>query len=439
MQLHLFHSNDIHSHFGNWYTIEKLIRSMKIKYGDCMCYVDVGDHIDRSHTYTEALFGKGNVQMLNDIGVNVVTIGNNEGITLSKAQLIDLYSEANFDIVVSNLYNNDGKRPSFVKPYSIQQVGNYKIGFIAATAEYPLYYELLGWQITSPLFELKKYAEEIRHQVDVLVCLSHLGQTIDDEICQQISEIDIVLGAHTHHYFKEGKWVNGTLQAAAGRYGDWLGHITIDIDNYQKRWHAELIDINQLGAQEDDVYLTGKIMLQDKITSLSYSLSADLLHACEMSYLLAESLSQFSQIPAVIINSGLLVHNLPRGEVTRYDILRCLPHPINPAIVTLSGAKLIETLKIVQCAEYRNQEVSGMGFRGTNFGDYVTLNLSYGELGYYYQDQLIEPDKIYQLITVDMYTFGRYFPEFINMDLKYLLPEFLRDIFGRYLQEIHSN
>lgn len=434
MRLHLFHSNDIHSHFEHWYSIASIIRNMNLKYGERMCYVDVGDHIDRSHTYTEALLGKGNVAMLNEVGVNVATIGNNEGITLSKAQLIDLYRDAQFDVVVSNLYDNNGQRPAFAKAYSIQQVGDYKIGFIGATAEYPLYYGPLGWTITPPIAALKKYADILRPQVDILVCLSHLGKDLDDDICRQIPQLDIVLGAHTHHYFEQGKWVNGVLQAAAGRYGDWLGHIIIDIDDQQLRMRAELIDINALGHQKDHAYIHGQTLLQDQVLTLSHALTPSLLNACQLSYLLAQSLAQFSRVPAVIINSGLLVNGLPRGKVTRYDILRCLPHPINPAIVTLSGAQLIEVLKIVQRAEYRNQAISGMGFRGTNFGDYVTLNLSYGEAGYYYQEQLIDVASTYQLVTVDMYTFGRYFPQFVDLEVRYVLPDFLRDIFTAYLK-----
>ncbi len=44
--------------------------------------------MDRSNIYTEATLGKGNVELLNEAQYDVVTIGNNEGITLSFEDLI---------------------------------------------------------------------------------------------------------------------------------------------------------------------------------------------------------------------------------------------------------------------------------------------------------------------------------------------------------------
>ena len=77
---------------------------------------DVGDHLDRSNIYTEATVGKGNVQLLNEAGYDVVTIGNNEGITLSHEELFHLYDHADFDVVVANVYASDGKKPAWMKP-----------------------------------------------------------------------------------------------------------------------------------------------------------------------------------------------------------------------------------------------------------------------------------------------------------------------------------
>ena len=64
--------------------------------------LDIGDHIDRSNIFTEGTLGKGNVHLLNDAKYDYVTIGNNEGITLSHEELESLYIAANFEVIVSN-------------------------------------------------------------------------------------------------------------------------------------------------------------------------------------------------------------------------------------------------------------------------------------------------------------------------------------------------
>lgn len=62
--------------------------------------------------------------------------------------------------------------------------------------------------------------------------MSHLGIRFDTRIAQEFSEIDLIIGAHTHHLFEEGELINGTYLAAAGKYGRFVGSIDITFDNH---------------------------------------------------------------------------------------------------------------------------------------------------------------------------------------------------------------
>lgn len=64
---------------------------------------DLGDAMDRVHPLSEATDGQANVELLNQIGYDAVTIGNNEGLGNTKEQLERLYQHANFDVVLGNL------------------------------------------------------------------------------------------------------------------------------------------------------------------------------------------------------------------------------------------------------------------------------------------------------------------------------------------------
>ena len=55
--------------------------------GEAFYLFDIGDNVDRSHPFTEGTKGKGNIRLLNEAGYDAVTIGNNEGITMSKEAL----------------------------------------------------------------------------------------------------------------------------------------------------------------------------------------------------------------------------------------------------------------------------------------------------------------------------------------------------------------
>lgn len=80
-KLWLYHTNDLHSHFENWPKIAAYIEE-KRQVHDQMLLFDIGDHMDRVNLVSEADYGKVNVKLLNQLGYDGVTIGNNEGITL---------------------------------------------------------------------------------------------------------------------------------------------------------------------------------------------------------------------------------------------------------------------------------------------------------------------------------------------------------------------
>ena len=101
--IHIFHTNDVHSHFSNWSRMQQFIKQQRAylkTIGETSYFIDIGDHIDRSDTYTEATLGKGIVKLFNEAGYDAVTIGNNEGITLSHEELSTLYEEANFEAIL---------------------------------------------------------------------------------------------------------------------------------------------------------------------------------------------------------------------------------------------------------------------------------------------------------------------------------------------------
>ncbi|MEM5598275.1 metallophosphoesterase [Niallia circulans] len=184
-----------------------------------------------SHPYTEATKGRINTQLLNEEHYDAVTIGNNEGITLSYEGLDHLYDEAKFDVIVANLYKRNGERPDWAIPHQIFKTAKgTKIGVIGITAYFEKLYELLGWKLTEPIEELSKQLEKIRGNVDIIVLLSHLGINDDEMIAANYPEIDVILGAHTHHIFHQGKIINNNLQGAAGKYGYYLGHIELKVD-----------------------------------------------------------------------------------------------------------------------------------------------------------------------------------------------------------------
>ena len=221
------------------------------------CFVfDIGDYVDRSHPFTEGTYGKGNTHLLNAAGYDAVTIGNNEGITMAKDALSTLYTEADFDVILCNLFEN-GKYPEWAVPFKVYTTAmGTKIGVIGATAEYPSFYAKLGWKVTEPREAVKKYVEQLKGDMDILVCLSHMGIHEDERLAANVRKLDVIFGAHTHHLFHEGEFVGPVLLAATGKYGDYIGQVTLQIDRYTKEVtgkNAMLFRTEQLERTESDI------------------------------------------------------------------------------------------------------------------------------------------------------------------------------------------
>src|SRR5690606_5912184 len=434
-KIHIYHTNDLHSHFENWPRIEEFIKQRKQQHeldGEDLFLFDIGDFSDRFHPYTEATMGKGNTKLLNNAEYTAVTIGNNEGITMPHQGLASLYEEANFDVIVANLYLPEQKRPDWVLPYQIYETKKgTRIGVTAVTTYYKKLYGLLGWELSEPFTELTMQINEMKDKTDMIILLSHLGIHDDEKIAEQYPEIDLILGAHTHHYFLEGKQTDNAFMAAAGKYGRYVGYVQLEIQN-SIQMEATLYETELLPSVQDEEekiqsFLDkGKQLLNETVTYMDNSLSFSWKEPSPLAELLCEALHEWCNADCTLINSGVVLTPLNSGRITKYDLHQMLPHPINPCIVELSGAELKEILLHAEDESWFELPVIGIGFRGSVMGNFVTKGVVIDNNEVFINQKPLEPENMYKLATTDMFTFGKFFSEIQRSQIKqYLLSEFL--------------
>lgn len=442
--IHIYHTNDLHSHFDHWPRIDSLLKERKkwhTEAGDNVLLLDIGDHVDRFHPYSDGTLGKGNVNLLNKAEYTAITIGNNEGITFPFAALDSMYKEAMFPVLVANLYYEDGRRPNWAKAYQIITTKEgTRIGLIGITVFYEHLYQLLGWKLTDPIIELRKQVDELKNQTDIIVLLSHMGINDDEAIARDFPEIDVILGAHTHHVLHEGKAINNSLVCAAGKYGQFIGHVILELENHaiQKK-KAVLYDTNELPevVAEDEVvsefFDEGKLLLQEKVIDLNNEIRSDNFKDSPLPSLLCDALKEWCEADCAFLNAGLLLDGLKKGAITRFDLLDICPHPINPATVHLKGNELKEVLLQTKDEQWPHLQVRGLGFRGVVMGTFIYSGITFKHdqqsVDIFINEEKINPTKLYKVAIPDMFTFGRFFPEIFRSKTKqYFLPEFMRDL-----------
>ena len=426
-RVHIYHTNDIHSHFENWPRISGYLReeSKRLEQeNETVFSFDIGDACDRVHPLTEATDGTANILLLNEVGYDAVTIGNNEGIGSSKKQLSHLYDEANFPVVISNLFDaKTGFPPEWAKIFHvIQTKSGHKIGLFGLTAPFPTSYKPIGWDVKNPDEVIGDILEMITPLVDSIILLSHLGIGEDQRIAELYPMISVIIGSHTHHLLPHGQVVRNTLLAAAGKYGQYVGHIELEIErNKIIAANATVKETATIKAPRNETEMIesyeikGHQLLNEQvIAAIPATFPVNWQGKSELVEIGLESLKEYAHTDAAILNAGLFMQPLVEGTVTKDDLHKILPHPMRILRCTLDGENLIRMIYEMEKNRLflRNFPIKGIGFRGKVFGEICYNGVAYdkmtGEVSWL--GKPIERSKQYTFATVDHFMFIPFFP-----------------------------
>lgn len=447
----IIHTNDLHSHFENFPKIERFIaekRQVAKKANDDFLLLDIGDFMDRAHPLSEATDGIANVQWLNKMHYDFVTIGNNEGLGNSHQQLKNLFNDASFQVLLGNVKDKTtGKK--FSATSKVLDYGENKIGLIGLTAPYILTYPLLDWDVSLVQDVLPGLVADLKKQgCGTVMLMSHLGISMDKKIAREYSDIDLIFGSHTHHLFENGEYSDGTYLAAAGKYGYYVGEVDLKIENnhlvdasISTFATAEMKELKSDETEIANYERVGHQKLQKQVlVELPKSLNNDFESKDSNIHYMLKAIEQVTDCDIAVLNNGLFLKELPKGNVTRDDIHDLLPHAMHVMKVTLKGRDLWRLFLEMEFNRLflRRHQQKGMGFRGKYFGelvyDGVTVNIDKRKV--LVHGEAIKPEKEYSVATLDHYLFVPYFPTIkIVGENKLYYPTFIRDVYSEFLKE----
>ncbi|WP_336784650.1 bifunctional metallophosphatase/5'-nucleotidase [Paenibacillus sp. MMO-177] len=455
----ILHSNDIHSRLENAARMMTYIEEQRAAYGnDRVLCLDIGDHMDRIRLETEGSDGLVNVELLNAAGYDAVTLGNNEGLTYSKDTLERVYREAKFTLLGANMRELDtGKLPEWLLPSTVMEKNGIRIGLIAATARYTDFYELLGWDLTDPLEAIAEEVKRLREQVDVIAVMSHLGINVDKQMAEKIPGIDLIMGGHTHHLLEEPLVIGGTSICAAGKYGDQIGRVELELDESAKRPFIRAACVPMAAYAEHPAAAAiiggyreaGERRLSRVIARLDAPLPALPERESPLGNLLAAGLRRHADAEIGIVNTGQLLGGLQQGDVTEGQLHALCPSPINPCRMLLSGANIRAALEEALLPSFTGMPIKGYGFRGEVLG---TLAIDGMEVEYdpsrpelhrivsiHVNGEPLSDEREYVVGCIDMFTFHiGYLSLGLATEVSYYLPEFIRDLLAEELREGHG-
>ena len=254
-QLVVLHTNDTHScvmpinpnladtamaNRGGYLRRVAMIKQERKANPDLLLF-DSGDFSQGSSYYT--MF-KGDVEvgLMNMMRYDAATIGNHE-FDFGLENMARLFRTAKFPIVCANYDFTGTCVEGLVKPYTIIKRNGIKIGVFGLS---PKMQGLVsdknckGVKFLDPTKSANDVVETLKNKekCDLIVCLSHLGWNTEDTddklLMANTRNIDIVLGGHSHSFFKELKYVNNLDGISIpndqnGKSGIYVGRITVDM------------------------------------------------------------------------------------------------------------------------------------------------------------------------------------------------------------------
>jgi 5'-nucleotidase len=174
-----------------------------------------GDFWQGSAYFTE-YGGSVEIQAMNAIGYDAVTLGNHEfdnGIEALGERLASLECP----VVVCNYDFSPFEAGKYIKPCVVVEKAGKRIGIIGVLCKLK---DMVAGDVADRIPEydmvstVQKYADELRPRCDLVIALTHIGYTehnpgdiTDPQLVAATRGIDIVVGGHSHTFMEEPDWV----------------------------------------------------------------------------------------------------------------------------------------------------------------------------------------------------------------------------------------
>ncbi|MBX2931745.1 MAG: metallophosphatase [Chitinophagaceae bacterium] len=256
----ILHTNDVHSRLepfsqednknaglGGVAARAALINDIRAEV-EHVLLLDAGDFFQGT-PYFNLYKGEPEIKAMNLMGYNAATLGEHD-FEAGMDNLANQISKATFPIVICNYNFTNTPMEGKAVPYTIIKKGNIKIGILGVGIDNK-------GLIPDELFKNAKYNNPIesantvadilkKENCDMIICLSHLGDrynddTLSDEIlAKENYHIDLIIGGHTHKFFKEPKKYfnrngNNTLVNQAGWAGMQLGRLDYSLSRTKNK------------------------------------------------------------------------------------------------------------------------------------------------------------------------------------------------------------
>lgn len=442
MKLTILHTNDLHSHFEN---IAKIATIFKQHTTANTLRLDAGDFADPRDSLIHAEEGKFASLLLSSLNYDAAAIGNNEGFM----DATTIFEVSKIPYVCCNLRFKDGAPLPNVVPSIIETIDNIRFLIIGNTvngeASYNDFFSLCNKHSSPYLEAIGEELERNKGNYDIAILLSHASYHEDIEAANRYPELQIIIGGHTHKLMNTVEKHNNAYLHISGQWGEHVGKLELEIDETSHNIVSCLSSQLPTSEVEDDLdtvkYLKSlRKISREKLSiplyTINHTIWHDLLLENPMSNLLADALYDSKECDLGIINSGVILGGLEKGDVSEYHLLSIAPSPLNPTYTLIKGSAIKEALELSLDEEYCLRCGSAAGYRSYYIGQLAfSYNVRIEDGIIYINNSPLVDGKEYRVMTSDYLQRGSGYPPLYSEKEVQYDNGTLRDLIKEYAKE----
>jgi 2',3'-cyclic-nucleotide 2'-phosphodiesterase (5'-nucleotidase family) len=383
-KLTILYTNDLHAQvdpaivpfisktrpIGGFANVATLVKRQKAADRNTV-YFDAGDYF--TGPYISSLTkGEAVVDAMNYLGLDATTIGNHEFDHGWENVLLQL-AKAKFPIVNGNLFLKGTDKLMWNRPYLIKKVNGIRIGVIGLHGKF-IFIDTVpadavkGVEARAEEVYLRKYIQELRNKVDLIVVLAHEGVPPppessglsriernlkrDIDLAKEVPGIDIIVSGHAHQGTPEPLVSNGTLIVSTDASTRELGKLEITYNKKRDKItsYKNTLDVLYDDEVPDDEQMTAVIkkwkqrfvtITEEVVTNTSVALRRSPFEECLLGDMVADSmLSGHPDSDLAVTNSFGLRQDIDAGPVTVGELITAFPFANTVVKLEMKGSDL---------------------------------------------------------------------------------------------------
>ncbi len=164
--------------------------------------LDAGDAVAAGNL-TYRMIGEPVLRLMAEAGYDAMAMGNRESHPL-RYGLEGKLRDALFPVLAANMREAKSRGVEIVRPYVILTTPSAHVAVIGLaplmTKPGSIWARVVDYVFDDPVETVRELGPRLHAEADVVVCLSHCGERVDRALAA-MSEVDLVLGGHTHREF----------------------------------------------------------------------------------------------------------------------------------------------------------------------------------------------------------------------------------------------